>query len=347
MSIYRDATILLTGACGTVGTELLSQLSQQNPRRVIAFDNNENALFHAARAWQHDKRLEFVLGDVRDLDRMDRAAHGGDIILHTAAYKHVALCESSPADAVSNNITGVKNVIEAAFRNKVRRVLFTSSDKAVNPTTVMGATKLIGEQLMRAASTGIKTRGDAAPIFATIRFGNILGSSGSVVPVFLNQIAAGGPITLTDPRMTRFVMTIADAGRSVLRALSIAKGGEVFTTKMPALAVKDLAEALRDQCNGRHIEIRVIGARQGEKLHEDLFNADESRRIAEHENYLVIRPDAARLIAKRNGKSHNGDQKTVASYQHSGDTTLLTKTAIIHMLKQLPPVMTNDIRAFR
>jgi FlaA1/EpsC-like NDP-sugar epimerase len=340
MSIYRGATILLTGACGTVGMELLSQLSLQNPRRIIALDNNENAVFHSAAAWQHKKSIEFVLGDVRDLDRLDRVSRGVDIILHTAAYKHVALCESSPADAVSNNIIGVKNVIEAAFRNKVRRVLFTSSDKAVNPTTVMGATKLIGEQLMRAASASVDdARGDGIPIFASIRLGNILGSSGSVVPVFLKQIAAGGPITLTDPRMTRFVMTISDAGRSVLQSLSIAKGGEVFTTKMSALAVKDLAEALRDQCDGRHIEIKVIGARQGEKLHEDLFNADECRRIADHENYLVIQPDVARFTSRQNGKLHEGIGKVVANYRNSCDTTLLTKTDIIHLLQQLPPVM--------
>jgi FlaA1/EpsC-like NDP-sugar epimerase len=142
MSVYRGATVLLTGACGSVGGELLSQLSLKGPRRIIGLDNNENAVFHCSAAWRHDKRVEFVLGDIRDLDRLNSAARGVDVIIHTAAYKHVALCESYPADAVSNNITGTKNVIESAFRNGVRRALFTSSDKAVNPTTVIGRRSL-------------------------------------------------------------------------------------------------------------------------------------------------------------------------------------------------------------
>lgn len=344
MSVYRDATVLLTGACGTVGNELLSQLAARGPRRIIGFDHNENAVFHATAAWQHDKRVEFILGDIRDLDRLNTAARGVDIIIHAAAYKHVALCESYPAVAVSNNITGTQNVIEAAFRNGVRRALFTSSDKAVNPTTVMGATKLIGEQLMRAASTSVSARGARGPIFASIRFGNILGSSGSVVPVFLRQIAAGGPITLTDPRMTRFVMTISEAGKSVLRALSIARGGEVFTTKMPAVNIKELADAMIDQCDARNIEIQVIGARPGEKLHEELFNSDESRRIVERGNYFVIQPNTAPTNSEKfNGDSGNG----VADFQNSCETALLTKSGIAHMLKQLPSVMTGDMRVGR
>jgi FlaA1/EpsC-like NDP-sugar epimerase len=331
MSVYRDATILLTGACGSVGTELLSQLSLKGPRRIIALDNNENAVFQCAGAWRHDKRVEFVLGDIRDLDRLNSAARGMDVILHTAAYKHVALCESYPSDAVSNNINGTKNVIEAALRNDVRRTLFTSSDKAVNPTTVMGATKLIGEQLMRAANTNAN-----GPIFASIRFGNILGSSGSVVPIFMKQIAAGGPVTVTDPRMTRFVMSISEAGKTVLHSLSIAKGGEVFTTKMPAVNIKDLADAM---IGTKNIEIQTIGARTGEKLHEELFNADESRRIIERGNYFVIQTNPVPRLA--DGETGNA----MADFQNSSDAELLSKAGILRMLKQLSPVQSTDKRA--
>jgi FlaA1/EpsC-like NDP-sugar epimerase len=344
VSVYRDATVLLTGACGTVSNELLAQLSLRGPRRIIGLDNNENALFHSAAAWQHDERVQFILGDIRDLDRLNRLMRGVDLIIHTAAYKHVALCDGSPADAVSNNITGTQNVIEAAFRNNVRRVVFTSSDKAVNPTTVMGATKLIGEQLMTAANaSGSARSGDRGPIFASIRFGNVLGSSGSVVPVFLKQIAAGGPITLTDPRMTRFVMTISEAGRSVLHSLSVAKGGEVFTTKMPALNIKELADALIARSDAKNVEIQIIGARRGEKLHEELFNTDESRRIVERGNYFVIEPKTRCTTPARNGRP----AMAMNEFQNSSETTLLSKSGIACMLKQLPSDITSNRRAGR
>jgi FlaA1/EpsC-like NDP-sugar epimerase len=333
MRIYEDATILLTGACGTVGTELLSQLTLHGPRRVIGLDNNENALFHAAAAWQHDTRVELVLGDIRDLDRLTSVSRGVDIILHAAAYKHVPLCECAPEDAVSNNILGTKNVIEAAFRNGVRRVMFTSSDKAVNPTTVMGATKLIGEQLMRAASVRASARNGNDPIFASIRFGNILGSSGSVVPVFLRQIAAGGPVTLTDPRMTRFVMTISGAGYSVLNSLSAAKGGEVFVTKMPALNIKDLADVLIDHHDTRNIEIQIIGARLGEKLYEELFNSDEARRVIERGNYFVIRPNMSPTPSIDNDDERT-DPFNPLPIQNSSEATLLSKSDIVRLMEQ-------------
>jgi FlaA1/EpsC-like NDP-sugar epimerase len=345
MSIYRDATVLLTGACGTVGSELLVQLAAQCPRRVIGLDHNENALFHSAAAWQHDKRVEFVLGDIRDLDRVTDVSRGVDIILHAAAYKHVTLCENSPGDAVANNVNGTKNIIEAALRNDVRHVMFTSSDKAVNPTTVLGATKLIGEQMMRAASARVGARG-GGPVFASIRFGNILGSSGSVIPIFLRQIAAGGPITLTDPKMTRFVMTIGEAGQSVLNSLSAARGGEVFIAKMPAVSIKDLADALIEQHATRNVEIQVIGARPGEKLHEELFNTDEFRRVIERGRYFVIQPHTSRLDAVPHDPD-DGFGSTVADHQNSGETNLLSKSDMVHLLKRLPLVTMSETGAYR
>jgi FlaA1/EpsC-like NDP-sugar epimerase len=342
LSIYRDATVLLTGACGTVSSELLAQLSLRGPRQIIGLDNNESAVFHAAADWQHDERVKFVLGDIRDLDRLNNLTRGVDLIIHTAAYKHVSLCDNSPSDAVSTNITGTQNVIEAAFRNNARRVMFTSSDKAVTPTTVMGATKLICEQLMTAASASARS-GGKGPIFASIRFGNVLGSSGSVVPVFLKQIAAGGPITLTDPRMTRFVMTISEAGKAVLHSLSIAKGGEVFTTKMPALNIKELADALIARCGAKNVEIEVIGARRGEKLHEELFNAEESQRIVERGNYFIIQPKVTNSAAARNGKA----TPCRNDFHASSEAISLSEAGIIHMLKQLPPAIGNGERARR
>ena len=336
MLIYQDATILLTGVCGTVGEELLSQLSFLNPRRVIGLDHNEGALFDAAAAWQHDKRVELVLGDIRDIDRLSRVSRGVDMVIHAAAYKHVGLCEASPGDAVSTNIRGTQNVIEAALRNNVQRVLFTSSDKAVNPTTVMGTTKLMGEHLMRAANASGHARDGSGPIFVSIRFGNILGSSGSVIPVFRRQIAAGGPVTLTDPGMTRFVMTITEAARAVLHSLSIAKGGEVFVTKMPAINIRDLAEILIDRYldknNVNTVEIQNVGARPGEKLYEELINIEEFGRAIELGKYFVILPSSAVARQMQDEKFAEESPTRLISCYHSGKGNLLSRPELSLLL---------------
>ena len=185
--------------------------------------------------------VQFQLGDVRDRDKLVQAMRGIDIVLHTAALKHVILCEQSPRDAVQTNIQGVQNLIDAATVNQVERVLFTSSDKAVNPTNVMGTSKLMGERLMTAANAHRRAGG---PIFASTRFGNVLGSRGSVIPLFMRQISRGGPVTLTDPEMTRFIMTLREAVHLVMESTFLARGGEVFVTKMPIARIQDLAKVM-------------------------------------------------------------------------------------------------------
>jgi FlaA1/EpsC-like NDP-sugar epimerase len=217
-----------------------------------------------------------------------------DIVLHTAALKHVMLCEKSPGDAVRTNIEGVRNVIAAAMDANVERVLFTSSDKAVNPTNVMGTSKLMGERLLTAANA--RQRDQDGPIFASTRFGNVLGSRGSVIPIFKQQIADGGPVTLTDPRMTRFIMTLEEAARLVLDSVFLAKGGEVFVTKMPVVRIEDLAHVMVEELAPVHghiaesIEVDVIGAKPGEKFYEELMNNEESRRTVEIPEYFAILP---------------------------------------------------------
>jgi FlaA1/EpsC-like NDP-sugar epimerase len=213
--------------------------------------------------------------------------------MHTAALKHVILCEESPNDAVQTNIGGTSNVISAAIANGVSRVLFTSSDKAVNPTNVMGTSKLMGERLMTAANAHRMADG---PIFASTRFGNVLGSRGSVVPLFRRQIEQGGPVTLTDERMTRFIMTLREAVRLVMDSCFRAKGGEVFVTKMPAVRIVDLAQTmirLLGPNTGRRaadIEIEIIGSKAGEKLYEELVNEEEVRRTVDLPEYYAVLP---------------------------------------------------------
>ena len=294
--LFAGKRILVTGACGTVGSELVRQLlqdSRYNPEEVIGIDNNESALFFLDQQYLHDDRAHFAIVDVRDRDELITKMRGIDIVFHAAALKHVILCERSPEQAVLTNIHGVQNIIAAANSNKVEKVIFTSSDKAVNPTNVMGTSKLMGERLMTAANSNKRGQG---PIFASTRFGNVLGSNGSVIPIFHNQIAKGGPITLTERNMTRFVMSIEDSVQLVLDSAQLAQGGEVFITKMPVVRIADLAVAMIEELAPRYgfnvnsIEIIEIGSKPGEKLYEELMSDEETRRAVELEHYFSVLP---------------------------------------------------------
>lgn len=288
--------VLVTGACGTVGSELVRQLltdPHYAPTEVVGIDNNESQLFFLDQAWLDEPRAHFLVADIRDRDELCRRMRGIDIVFHAAAYKHVIICERSPEQAVQTNIHGVQNVIAAATENNVERVIFTSSDKAVNPTNVMGTSKLMGERLMTAANSHKRGYG---PIFTSTRFGNVLGSSGSVIPVFHNQIAKGGPVTLTNREMTRFVMSVEEAVRLVIDSAKVARGGEVFITKMPVVRIEDLAtamiEVLAPQYGFRpeEIKIEMIGTKPGEKLYEELMSDEETRRSVELARYFSVLP---------------------------------------------------------
>ncbi len=288
MNPWKGKRILITGVCGTVGRELLRQIVPLEPAEVVGLDNNESELFFAMQEFRNYANVHLSLADMRDKDKLTRLMEGMEIVLHSAALKHVILCEHSPRDAIQTNIIGVQNVIDAALANNVERVLFTSSDKAVNPTNVMGTSKLMGERLMTAANA--QKRDSDGPIFASTRFGNVLGSRGSVIPLFKRQIEAGGPITLTDPEMTRFIMTLKEAVSLVMDSTFLAKGGEVFVTKMPIARIEDLAYAMIDELATDEIEVQIIGSKAGEKLYEELMNDEETRRTLELQNYFVVLP---------------------------------------------------------
>jgi FlaA1/EpsC-like NDP-sugar epimerase len=294
----KNKRVLITGCCGTIGTELVHQLlTDYEVKELICLDNNESELFFLEESFANHF-TSFLLADVRDRDRLIQAFQGVNVVFHTAAFKHVTLCERSPFEAVQTNIDGVQNVIVAAYESNVERVVFTSSDKAVNPTNVMGTSKLMGERLMTAANSN--RRGDT-PVFASTRFGNVLGSRGSVLLVFRDQIAKGGPVTLTDPGMTRFIMSIRQAVQLVIDSLALAQGGEVFVTKMPVIRIKDLAEVmireLAPNCRRRpeEISIQSVGAKPGEKFYEELMNIEETRRTIELARYFVVKPAFSHL----------------------------------------------------
>jgi FlaA1/EpsC-like NDP-sugar epimerase len=288
--------ILVTGACGTVGRSLVRQLLQSTesiPAEVVGIDNAESPLFFVEQDWLSDPRASFRLADIRDRDAMVEVMQGIDVVFHTAALKHVILCERAPYEAVQTNILGVNNLVHAAKVTGPELVLFTSSDKAVNPTNVMGTSKLMGERLMTAANACDR---DCRTIFASTRFGNVLGSNGSVIPIFRRQILAGGPVTLTDPDMTRFVMSIEEAVALVIRSCAYARGGEVFITKMPVIRIEDLAAVMIEELslayarNPRDVRIEVIGSKPGEKLYEELMSDEETRRAVELPDFFSVLP---------------------------------------------------------
>lgn len=293
-SYFENKRVLVTGACGTVGSKVVRHLIEEyNVGGLIGLDNNESELFFLAQKYADYPNAHFFLADVRDQAKLEIQFQEVDIVFHTAAFKHVILCEKSPFEAVQTNIMGVKNIIEASRKCKVEKVIFTSSDKAVNPTNVMGTSKLMGERLMTAANSNQNGEG---PIFASTRFGNVLGSRGSVIPIFKEQIRSGGPITLTDTEMTRFIMSINAATRLVIDSAILAKGGEVFVTKMPVIRIQDLAKVMIDELapqygyDSENIEMQIIGSKPGEKLYEELMSVEETRRTIELDQYFSVLP---------------------------------------------------------
>ena len=289
-TLVENKSVLVTGATGTVGAALSKRLLEFGVDRLRALDNDEASLFFFEQ--QHvDGPVECILDDVRDRDGVGQDCKGVDIVFHAAALKHVPLCERNPLEAIKTNILGVQNIVQGATQNSCERVLYMSSDKAVNPTSVMGTSKLMGEQLISAANLQ-----NHETICATTRFGNVLESRGSVVPLFRKQISGGGPVTLTDVSMTRFVMTQAESVDLVLKAVALARGGETFITKMTVIRIEDLAHVMIEELapkfgyGPREIEVRYIGLRSGEKMYEELMNSEETRRSFELEDLYAVLP---------------------------------------------------------
>jgi FlaA1/EpsC-like NDP-sugar epimerase len=292
-SHLTNKKVLVTGSCGTIGSELVDQLLHTyGVEELICLDSNESELFFQEQRYKSHPEAHFFLANVRDKEKLKRKCQGIDVLFHTAAYKHVELCEKSPFEAVQTNILGVRNIIDAACECGVGKVIFTSSDKAVNPTNVMGTSKLMGERLITAANSSMR----GGPVFASTRFGNVLGSNGSVLPIFTEQIRQGKKVTLTDVNMTRFIMSISQATKLVIDSAEYARGGEVFVTKMPVIRIRDLAEVMIEELAPRfghdpqNISIEIIGTKPGEKLYEELMNIEETRRTIELANYFSVLP---------------------------------------------------------
>lgn len=291
-------TILVSGAAGSIGSGLVKQILEHKPKKILLLDQAESPMYdlnNELLGTLHSSELEVIIGDIRNKERMQRLfAHAKpDIVYHSAAYKHVPLMESNPSEAIKTNVEGTRNLVDCALEFKVGKFVMISTDKAVNPTNVMGASKRIAEMYAQLANQKGQTK------FITTRFGNVLGSNGSVIPLFQKQIEQGGPVTLTDERITRFFMTIPEACQLVLEAGAMGEGGEVFVFDMgESVKIIDLAKKmikLNGLELGKDIEIKVTGLRPGEKLYEELLADDENTLPTHHP--LILKAKVRELEA--------------------------------------------------
>lgn len=289
--MFKDKKILITGGTGTIGTALLQALLADQPQVIRIFSRDEYKQFQLQQSYRDQTNIRFLLGDVRDYSRLLRAFEGIDYVFHTAALKHVPACEYNPFEAVQTNILGTQNVIQAALETSVKRVVVTSTDKAISPTNTMGATKLMAERLIAAAEY---QKGSNKTLFAAVRFGNVMGSRGSVIPLFKEQILNERKITLTAPDMTRFMMTISEATRLTMEAMKHSLGGEVFVFKMPIVRLEDLAQVVIElvcakyRISVKEVEIQQIGLRPGEKMYEELMTLEEAEHAYEYPHMYAI-----------------------------------------------------------
>ena len=282
---WKNKVILVTGGTGSFGKKFIEiMLKEYTPAKLIVFSRDEQKQHEMRQMGFLHENLRYFIGDVRDYDRLRRAFYGVDFVIHAAALKQVPACEYNPMEAVKTNILGSSNVIDAALDAKVDRVVALSTDKAVNPINLYGATKLAAEKLFvqsNAYAGGKTTR------FSCVRYGNVVGSRGSVVPLFIRQ-RKKGVVTVTDERMTRFWISLKQGVRFVIRCLEEMHGGEVFVPKIPSMTVSNLAKAMAPEA-----EIRYIGIRPGEKLHEVLISEDEARTVIELDDMYVVQPAEA------------------------------------------------------
>ncbi len=323
---WKNKVILVTGGTGSFGKKFIEVvLKEYTPAKLIVFSRDEQKQHEMRQAGFDHPNLRYFIGDIRDYQRLRRAFEGVDFVVHAAALKQVPACEYNPMEAVKTNILGSSNVIDAALDANVEKVIALSTDKAVNPINLYGATKLAAEKLFvqsNAYAGGRKSR------FACVRYGNVVGSRGSVVPVFLRQ-RDDGVITITDERMTRFWISLEQGVRFVIRCLEEMHGGEVFVPKIPSMKVVDLAKVVAPQA-----KINVIGIRPGEKLHEVLISEDEARTVVELDDMFVVQPAEAMWF----GRDWENKGKSIADefrYASNTNTEWLSVDQIAVIVKQV------------
>lgn len=325
MADWQNETVLVTGGTGSFGKKFAEIVHRDlHPKKLIIFSRDELKQHEMLGLGFDYPEMRYFIGDVRDVDRLRRAMYGVDVVVHAAALKQVPACEYNPIEAVLTNVMGARNVIDAALDTGVKKVLALSTDKAVNPINLYGATKLVAEKLFTQANAYGGTRPTR---FSCVRYGNVVGSRGSVVPLFIEQRKTGR-VTVTDSRMTRFWITLEHGVRFVTRCIEQMQGGEVFVPKIPSMNILDLVKAVAPGC-----QVEDIGIRPGEKLHEALVSEDEARHTVELDDMFVIQPTHSfwQLDNWVEAKSLADDFR----YTSNTNTSWLTVAELQHMVAQL------------
>ena len=275
---FRGKNILITGGTGSIGLGIVKQLTKYRPKEIRILSNDENSIVESIENLGKNSIYKFMVGDVRDKDRLNLAIRDIDIVYHAAAMKHIDICEYNPFDAVKTNVVGTSNILEASIIEGVKKFIFISTDKATNPTSTLGGSKLLAERLTLDASTYVKKGGTK---FAIVRFGNVIGSRGSVFQIFQNQIKMKKPLTVTDKRMTRFIMSISEASSMILNVTKTMKDGETFVLKMPSVRIEDLAKGMLHVYGARFpiyrntSPVKISKSRERERFHEFLITNEE------------------------------------------------------------------------
>ncbi len=321
---WSEKTILITGGTGSFGNKFVEiVLKKYKPKKLIVFSRDELKQYKMSQKFTDDC-MRFFIGNVRDKERLHRAFDGVDIVIHAAALKQVPTSEYNPFEAVKTNVLGAENIINVAIDNNIEKIIALSSDKAVNPVNLYGATKLCSDKLFIAGNSYVgwkrRTR------FSVVRYGNVMGSRGSVVP-FFREKAKTGKIPITDERMTRFWITLEQAVEFVIKCLTIMKGGEIFIPKIPSMKIVDLASVIAPECG-----FEIVGIRPGEKLHEILIPEDEIRYTVEYDDLYIIQPD----ILGRKEKNWKDGRRLPESFRYSSDKNerWLTKEEVEKILTE-------------
>ena len=323
--MFDGKKVLITGGTGSLGTALTKKLLETNVDTIRIFSRDEWKQVQMQSEIK-DERLRYFIGDVRDKERLSRALEDVDIVIHAAALKQMPVAEYNPFEAVKTNIVGTQNLIEACLDNNIESALAIGTDKAVSPVNTYGATKLLMERLFVSANF---YKGNHKTRFLCVRYGNVLGSRGSIVPIFVNQVKSGKKITITDPTMTRFNITMSEALGLILRTLKNGKGGEVFVPKLNAYRVGDIKDAILDLLHSSK-ETEVISIRPGEKIHESLISNDELRNTFEmNEDYIII----DKQLQDSGYLDNNNIIHTKLNHQYSSDKVdILTKDELKELL---------------
>lgn len=335
-NVFKDATLMITGGTGSFGNAVLKRFLDSGLKEIRVFSRDEKKQDDMRKRYNNPK-LKFYIGDVRDFQSVLNATRGVDYIFHAAALKQVPSCEFHPMEAVKTNVLGTDNVLEAAIQNGIKRVVCLSTDKAVYPINAMGISKAMMEKVMVA-----KSRNDNSTVICGTRYGNVMASRGSVIPLFIEQIRAGKSLSITDPNMTRFMMTLADAVDLVLYAFEHGNNGDIFVQKAPAATVETLARALTAMMGKPDHPIQVIGTRHGEKLYEALLSREEMSCAEDRGEYFRVRPDLRdlnyskfveqgeeRISQTEDYNSHNTDRLDV-----EGMKRLLLKLDFMHAIQR-------------